>query len=208
MIILTNEGRSKITKFIAECKAKRKEILDVGKGTADETKLPTEEDIVSDVEIIGTDEDGDYFNNWGVTDHYNSDTPISLTSGEDFLQFIPGTKAYSCSEAAYEMNTVEVVDVGQKHVLVRTADGQHRKYALHDSDGCLYYMDGTGGDFDYTEHLFMLESDCRECLALAKCRDDILTFCENSEKYLYDASSEALTSLAGAITQFKESIRK
>ena len=32
------------------------------------------------------DEEGDYFNGWGVTDNYNSDYPIGLTLGIDFVE--------------------------------------------------------------------------------------------------------------------------
>lgn len=52
--------------YISELKAKRKEILDARKDTADETEIPTIEDIMSDLNY-GTevDEDGDYYNGWG-----------------------------------------------------------------------------------------------------------------------------------------------
>ena len=43
--ILTEKGREKVTWFIKECAAKRKEILDAGIDTADDTNLPTEEAI-------------------------------------------------------------------------------------------------------------------------------------------------------------------
>lgn len=67
--------------------AKRKEILDAGKDTADETYLPTVEGILSDLNFgVGIDEDGDYFNGWGVTDHYNADDVLGLRIGEDFVE--------------------------------------------------------------------------------------------------------------------------
>lgn len=89
MFILTETGRNKVKSFIAECKAKRKEILDAGKDTSDETALPTEEDIVSDLNFgVGVDSDGDYYNGWGVTDHYDSDTSCSLHFEEDFVTSI------------------------------------------------------------------------------------------------------------------------
>lgn len=31
------------------------------------------------------DENGDYYNSWGVTDNYNSDNPLCLSQGEDFI---------------------------------------------------------------------------------------------------------------------------
>lgn len=64
--ILTEEGKEKVAWFINECAAKRKEILDAGLDTADDTNLPTEEAIVSDLNYgVGIDADGDYYNSWG-----------------------------------------------------------------------------------------------------------------------------------------------
>jgi hypothetical protein len=83
--ILTKNGENKIEQFIAECIAKRKEILDAKLDTADNTDIPTKEDIINDLEIIGIDSDGEYYNSWGVTDNYNSDLPLSLILGVDFV---------------------------------------------------------------------------------------------------------------------------
>jgi hypothetical protein len=85
--ILTEKGRENVTWFIKECAAKRKEILDAGIGTADDTNLPTEEDIVSDLNYgEGIDEDGDYYNSWGVTDNYAYDLMLELSIDEDFVE--------------------------------------------------------------------------------------------------------------------------
>lgn len=85
--ILTEAGKKKVTWFINECAAKRKEILDAGIDTADDTNLPTEEAIVSDLNYgVGVDEDGDYYNSWGVTDNYSSDSAIELSINEDFVE--------------------------------------------------------------------------------------------------------------------------
>lgn len=86
MYKLTEQGIKECNMFIAECKAKRKEILDAGKDTADDTNIPTVEDIESDINGFGVDEDGDYFNGWGVTDNYDSDYPLGLTLGVDFIE--------------------------------------------------------------------------------------------------------------------------
>lgn len=86
MYKLTNNGIEKCKNFISECKAKRKDILDAELDTAEDTILPTIADIESDVNAFGVDEDGDYFNYFGVTDTYNSDYPISLTLGVDFIE--------------------------------------------------------------------------------------------------------------------------
>lgn len=84
--VLTEEGKRKVAAFIEECKAKRKEILDAGLDTADETQIPTEEDILSDLNNgVEVDEDGDYYNSWGVTDNYTSDQACELTINEDFI---------------------------------------------------------------------------------------------------------------------------
>jgi hypothetical protein len=82
---LTEQGIKKCKQFIAECEAKRKEIIDAGKDTADDTNIPDVETIESDINTCIVDDDGDYFNYWGVTDHYNSDSPIGLTLGIDFI---------------------------------------------------------------------------------------------------------------------------
>ena len=82
--VFTEEGQSKVDHFIAKCAAKRKEVLDAGLDTADETNLPTIEDILSDVNYgVGVDADGDYYNCWGVTDE--TDLFLSLQCGTDFI---------------------------------------------------------------------------------------------------------------------------
>lgn len=85
MYTLTERGIKECERFIAECTAKRKEILDARIDTADDTRLPTLEDIESDIEEF-IDEDGDYYNCWGVTDGYSSDYPICLTLGVHFVK--------------------------------------------------------------------------------------------------------------------------
>lgn len=81
----TPTGRWKACHFIRECEAKRKEILDAGIDTADETYLPTAQDILDDVNVgVGLDEENEYFDSWGITDHYNSH-PLSLVVGEDII---------------------------------------------------------------------------------------------------------------------------
>lgn len=83
--VFTVNGYRTAKRFIAECEAKRKEILDAGIDTADETELPTTQCILDDVnESVGLDEDNEYYNCWGITDHYNS-YPLSLTVGEDLI---------------------------------------------------------------------------------------------------------------------------
>ena len=78
----TEKGKRKVNVFIAELKAKRKEILDAGKDTADKTVLPDTADILDDIEW-SVDENGEYCTTWGCTD--NADLPIFLKAGEDFV---------------------------------------------------------------------------------------------------------------------------
>lgn len=79
---LTQTGEDKVKFYIKTLELKRKEILDAGKDTTDETKLPTIEDIIADIEAF--EENGEYLNNWGVTDNYDSDFPLWLERGEDY----------------------------------------------------------------------------------------------------------------------------
>lgn len=80
--VLTKKGEEAVRTFIQECEAKRKEILDAGLDTADETTLPTVEDIQNDIMSFPL-ENGCYYNCWGVTDHYDSDV-LNLEQDIDF----------------------------------------------------------------------------------------------------------------------------
>ena len=81
---LTEKGHRVIEAYLAELKAKRKEILDAHKDTADDTELPTESDILDEIEEY-MDEEGNYYNNFGVTDHYDGDRDLELKRDEDFV---------------------------------------------------------------------------------------------------------------------------
>lgn len=86
MYVLTDKGREECERYIAELKAKRKEILDAGLDTTDETNIPTVEDIFDDAIDLGFDEYGEAFNSWGVTDNYDADYPIFLKLGIDIVE--------------------------------------------------------------------------------------------------------------------------
>lgn len=76
-IVLTERGKQAIAAYIAELKAKRKEILDAGKDTADDTELPDINDILSDI-MNWEDADKEYYNGWPVTDNYDADSMLCL----------------------------------------------------------------------------------------------------------------------------------
>ena len=80
---LTDTGKYEVRSYIRELTAKRKEILDAGKDTADDTELPTLEDVEEDVNFLGIDDDGEYVNGWAVTDNYDADYPLLLKIGRD-----------------------------------------------------------------------------------------------------------------------------
>lgn len=80
---LTEEGKKRCREYIAELYAKRKEILDARKDTADDTDIPTVEDICDDIDFCGAPE-GEYYNGWSVTDNYEADYPILLKLGRDY----------------------------------------------------------------------------------------------------------------------------
>lgn len=84
---LTKTGHQKCHNYISELKAKQKEILDAGLDTAEKTFVDyTSEGIFADLLGFGIDEDGDIYNGYGVTDHYDSDYPLCLSLGEDFTE--------------------------------------------------------------------------------------------------------------------------
>ncbi len=90
-VTLTARGKRKIEDYIRELQAKRKEILDAGKDTADGTTIPTIEDIMSEIPVF--EENGQYLNAWGVTDNYNADRALSLVRGRDYTaKCSPGNK--------------------------------------------------------------------------------------------------------------------
>ena len=84
MIVLTRQGKEKVRLYLDGLKEKRKEILDARKDTADDTELPDEEAISSDIEW--SEEEGEYWNCWGVTDHYDADLPLCLNKGTDYIE--------------------------------------------------------------------------------------------------------------------------
>lgn len=83
--VFTVSGYRTAKRFIEECAAKRKEVLEAGIDTADETELPTTQDILDDVNVgVGLYDENEYINSWGITDHFGSQ-PLALIVGEDII---------------------------------------------------------------------------------------------------------------------------
>ena len=84
MFRLTEQGKRHIEHFIADCEALKKDILDAKKDTADDTTLPTAEDILADMKCWYVDGDEYYYSVWGITDNYSRD--IALEYGTEFYR--------------------------------------------------------------------------------------------------------------------------
>ena len=86
VIKLTESGRKKFEDFLIEAKTKRKEILDAGLDTANETQLPDENAIIADIEWFEEDYGNfkGYNNAWGITDNPKYDLSITLYRDKDY----------------------------------------------------------------------------------------------------------------------------
>lgn len=92
---LNATGKQKAQTFVEELKAQRDELVSTGKDTADETILPTIEDIEADLDIfVGWDKNypNEYYTGWSVTDRYES-KPLQLILGVDFVDTQMGMSA-------------------------------------------------------------------------------------------------------------------
>ena len=89
---LTEKGRKKVHDYLEELKLQRKIALDAGLDTAEDTNLPTEDEILEALLDFGFDEDGETFDSWGITDHYDSDGAIMLTRGLDIVEKIEAVR--------------------------------------------------------------------------------------------------------------------
>lgn len=78
-ISITETGMKNIEAFLRECEAKRKELLDAGKDTAEDVRLPVFADVA---EAIEPTEDGIWTESFEVTDH--TDLTIRLDEGVDY----------------------------------------------------------------------------------------------------------------------------
>ena len=86
MYVLTEKGLETARRFIQDLKAQRKTLLDLGLDTADETSLPTVEDIESDINLFGLDDSMEYFNFWAITDHCDSKDMLWLQFPRDISE--------------------------------------------------------------------------------------------------------------------------
>ena len=80
---LTEEGKREVQSFITECKTKRNEVLDNAGDTIKHTTIPTQKEILND---LNSQEDVDecvYDACWGVTDNYGM--KIFLEYGIHFI---------------------------------------------------------------------------------------------------------------------------
>lgn len=82
-IQITETGMKNIEAFLRECKAKRKELLDASKDTAENVEIPVYADIA---EAIEPTEDGIWTETFNVTD--NSDLTIRLDESVDFTAML------------------------------------------------------------------------------------------------------------------------
>ena len=85
--VLTEDGLRQVNGYIRELWAKRIELLDAKKDTADDTEIATVADILSDIDEETVQDVGDgleYVNGWPVTDNYEADYVLRLKYGKDF----------------------------------------------------------------------------------------------------------------------------
>lgn len=104
--ILTKTGIRVAEQYIKELQEKRKEIMDGCKDTCEETELPDVGSIELDVNLFA--KDGEYLNNWGVTDHHDSDYPICLQEGIDYVEAKGGT-----SKSSADYKNINVAHCGE-----------------------------------------------------------------------------------------------
>jgi len=82
---LTPLGKDEVDYYLKECEAKRKEILNAMRDSGDNTTLPDIETILFDIAHF-IDDNREYCNGWGVTDHYDADYPLYLKEGVHFVE--------------------------------------------------------------------------------------------------------------------------
>lgn len=80
---LTEEGKREVQSFITECKTKRNEVLDNAGDTIKHTTIPTQKEILNDLNSQEDVDECGYDVCWGVTDNYGM--KIFLEYGIHFI---------------------------------------------------------------------------------------------------------------------------
>lgn len=80
---LTEEGKREVQSFITECKTKRNEVLDNAGDTIKYTTIPTQKEILNDLNSQEDVDECGYDACWGVTDNYGM--KIFLEYGIHFI---------------------------------------------------------------------------------------------------------------------------
>ena len=80
---LTEEGKREVQSFITECKTKRNEVLDNAGDTIKHTTIPTQKEILNDLNSQEDVDECGYDACWGVTDNYGM--KIFLKYGIHFI---------------------------------------------------------------------------------------------------------------------------
>lgn len=77
---LTEEGKREVQSFITECKTKRNEVLDNAGDTIKHTTIPTQKEILNDLNSQEDVDECGYDACWGVTDNYGMKIFWSMVS--------------------------------------------------------------------------------------------------------------------------------
>ena len=80
---LTEEGKREVQSFITECKTKRNEVLDNAGDTIKHTTIPTQKEILNDLNSQEDVDECGYDACWGVIDNYGM--KIFLEYGIHFI---------------------------------------------------------------------------------------------------------------------------
>lgn len=88
----TETGAKEIKSWWIDALAKKKDIMDAGIDTDDNTHFPDADEVYEDVlsdfyEFV--DDEGDYYNCWGLTDNYDTEM-LALSVGSDVMLYIEG----------------------------------------------------------------------------------------------------------------------
>lgn len=139
MYRLTEKGKEEVEQFIREITAKRKEVLDAGLDTADDTTLPTVEEIEEDIAFSGIDSDGDYCNGWGVTDSPEYDMAIALSIG---IHFLPDEDYLKITKIDWDTDGEKVRLPEEVYILASEVDGINAdNHGAYDSEVADYLSD-------------------------------------------------------------------